>query len=121
MTSLPLEQLALGEAGRRHVRLRLEQARSLSRSVLAALPDGTGDPTAIVPAATELERALRFEEGGLLRTDVSRRALESILDPPMASPGAVFVAEDPLRRCSDPALARERTSLSCFHDEVYWW
>jgi hypothetical protein len=116
-----LIELPLGSAGEEYVARRLANGNALSRSVLRSSPAPAQSPVALVPAGTDPQRALRLDEGGLVRREPAIAELPPRLDRPMSVAGAVFVVEDRVARRGDPALARRRVPLAFFGDEVYWW
>ena len=116
IVALPLETAGLDRLSRA-----LEGGSSLSRSILETHPEGTGEAVALVPPGTGLERALRLDEGGLLRRDVAIEALRAMLEAPMSAPGAAFIVEHRLARRGDPALEQKRVRISFFGEEVYCW
>jgi hypothetical protein len=116
-----LIELPLGSAGEEYVARRLAIGNAFSRLVLRSSHTPAPSPVALVPAGTDLQRALRLDEGGLVRRELAIAELRSRLDRSMSVAGAVFVVEDHVRRRGDPALARRRVPLALFGDEVYWW
>lgn len=110
----------LGTEGRHYFTEHWELANGLSGSLLKAKPFETGSVFASVPEETTEAQSKEFESGWLHRSSDVGQVYRLMSDALKGlGPTALLVAEDFLRRCSDPYLPNlDRETQFCIDGQL---
>ncbi len=139
--TLELEKRPLGAVGMHYVRDRLRAGKSFSKAILANRNLDAGTVSAILPASVSREASTRFRIGGILAreqeqplkhiTNQTGQALRSepignarpwlveLISTFLDDEGRACLVENALARLGDPWLARSRSRIAYFGDEVF--
>lgn len=105
-----LIEIELGAAGQHHVKDHLMTGGTLAKFLLGQVELDEGVTSALVPPGTSIDRACRFDEGGLMASSQSYTEAGVLISSLLAAAtnDMVFVAENAMARVGDPDVELER-------------